>query len=657
MALVSASDYAKMPSSIAAENASKAYTPAKYGGTMSSSSPGPAMPNASTPSSSSYSSGSSGSSGIPGTQTAVAYAPGSADKTVQLIPHQVNGSMYQSVPGTDWWSVNPSNPNAPKYTADGKPVASISYSDQQTGQNFSGYGNQDQFNQIKSMSNNPSALASYMSNAVANNQLIPNSSIYSSSSGIPMSVSQVASSSSSGIPGKVNSPGVNTAVAYSPGSADKTVQLIPQAVDTSIGKNPYGILTKDQINAQAAAQIASETADKTRIANQTKAGYQTSYDRMNQQTTDTRNLENFKNSQLLNPFNGYSDYAQGQIARDRATTDRQNQQDLQTKLGGVDSQLSDYLNSTPAEQQKIINDMTQQERNYFLQSNAQALQSQQMAQNQSNADRTFKYGVSQDAITNNRNATNDEATFTGYYTSPETKAAMDKMVANSAAYATATPQEQARLHQENVALGKQIGLNDTTGNGDYSGNTSTRTIAGQTLDTNNAKDMATLTGYMSDGKGGYIKTNAKQQQDLTNAWTESTNLGFVTPTLSQFTGIPVGTQTQAAKASAAQIAISKQNANTSAASSSASAGNAASRLAWDKDPNNPDNRLKESEITKNNAPKAKDYKTDPNFAADIAHMKTNPNDVSKLDSNAQSFIDAYGYDGYAELRKASGIDK
>lgn len=129
----------------------------------------------------------------------------------------------------------------------------------------------------------------------------------------------------------------------------------------------FGQLSPAQIQAEAQSKIAQQIAERTRIANQTKAGYNTSFDRLNKLTQDNRALENVSNQRNLNPFSGKSDYAQGMIAREREITDRQNQQDLQSKLGSVDSQLGDFLNQTPEMQQQIINDLTRQEREYGLQ--------------------------------------------------------------------------------------------------------------------------------------------------------------------------------------------------------------------------------------------------------------------------------------------------
>lgn len=54
--------------------------------------------------------------------------------------------------------------------------------------------------------------------------------------------------------------------------------------------------------------------------------------------------------------------------------------------------------------------------------------------------------------------------------------------------------------------------------------------------------------------------------------------------------------------------------------------------------------------------KTTDYKTNPDFASDVAYFKKNPNEIDLLESNAQDFINEYSYDGYLALRKAAGLD-
>jgi hypothetical protein len=60
--------------------------------------------------------------------------------------------------------------------------------------------------------------------------------------------------------------------------------------------------------------------------------------------------------------------------------------------------------------------------------------------------------------------------------------------------------------------------------------------------------------------------------------------------------------------------------------------------------------------TSSTTQKTTDYKTNPDFASDISFLKSNPNAAAQLDSNAEAFISAYGYDGYLALRKAANLE-
>lgn len=160
-------------------------------------------------------------------------------------------------------------------------------------------------------------------------------------------------------------------------------------------------------------------------------------------------------------------------------------------------------------------------------------------------------------------------------------------------------------------------------------------------------------GLMDEQVKGLTPTSEKDKQ-MKNALDVSDKLGYVTAELSQATGIPVGTPMLEAQKFLDSSKMGWYNANTSRMNAGTSAANAANsnaiardKLNWDMNPNNP-----------SNAPKAKttDFKSDPNFAADVAHLRSDSAAASQLEANAEAFINAYGYDGYKELRKAAGLD-
>lgn len=565
------------------------------------------------------------------------------------------GNMYSQVPGTNYYSTNPSNQNASKYYADGSPVASVGFDYTQTGGGkFDGYASPEQFKQIMNLNNSGSmntqggqqSMQNLLQGWQKEGSLVSNSSIYAPSGGYvnapptpeqaktgsgmlnsnsgtvyaPQSsmtnVPQLSSTqqsatdwinnSTSGQGGIANY--INTQQAKYDAAVRSGDQNMLNALNTDMqrvgyslnmsnsgqpqgqgqsnngnqtaqsngavqlpnggwapGNNVYG-LGNDQyaaLQAQANASSAADIAAQATIAGQQKSGYQSNFDRMQSQTKDNRALENFKNSQLLNPFNGYSDYAQGQINREREITDRQGQQDLQSKLGNVDAQLADYAKSSTAKKQEIVTQLAKDLSSYQMQVEQLKLQQGDLALKSQNQQFNQQQDVKKQHI--------DLANFlTQQYG------------------VTVLPTDDPMLSYAQVAgipttAAQKIAIDAQNSNFD---NAVKKALAENTIN--------------------------KTQADILQG--------------------------------AQQLAIAQQNANTSSANagtSAASQGTAAARLEWEKS---------------QAANKPKDYKTSPEFAKDIAHIKNNPTEASKLDSNPQPFIEAYGYDGYLALRKAAGID-
>jgi hypothetical protein len=136
---------------------------------------------------SSYSGGSSSSSSGSSSSYTSPAKPQTNQQGQAQLPSWM-GNMYQQVPGTNYYSTNPSNPNSAKYYADGSPVASIGFDYTQTGGNkFSGYGSKDQFDQIMNMQNSGSLstpggakqLQDLMESWLSAGSLTSNDSIYS----------------------------------------------------------------------------------------------------------------------------------------------------------------------------------------------------------------------------------------------------------------------------------------------------------------------------------------------------------------------------------------------------------------------------------------------------------------------------------------------
>ncbi|OXM83960.1 hypothetical protein [Paenibacillus rigui] len=170
-----------------------------------------------------------------------------------------------------------------------------------------------------------------------------------------------------------------------------------------------------------------------------------------------------------------------------------------------------------------------------------------------------------------------DANYTGYY--DNSGDVRRKMAENSAAWYNASPEEQQRLHDENLRLGQSIGAiyNDQTG--DYAFSPATRTLQGQAQDLSSAQVMGQLTGKMPDG----TPTNAAQQQQLQNLWTVAEQTGKIPDTLADLYGLPRGTQTQVARQQAIQNRFEQQRIGLSAAGQAQSASNAAANLGLNRD--------------------------------------------------------------------------
>lgn len=145
-----------------------------------------------------------------------------------------------------------------------------------------------------------------------------------------------------------------------------------------------------------------------------------------------------------------------------------------------------------------------------------------------------------------------KAGVTGYYQPDQTdfETIRKLMDQNSAAYGAASPEEQRRLHAENVKLAQSIGGTDTTGNGDYAYGPM-RTLPGQQIDYGQQKDQR---DFEYQTVQDAIKNGMSQQQIDNQAKQFADRLGFDYDNMNSND-----------KQAWAQIAISQQNANTSAA--------------------------------------------------------------------------------------------
>lgn len=157
----------------------------------------------------------------------------------------------------------------------------------------------------------------------------------------------------------------------------------------------------------------------------------------------------------------------------------------------------------------------------------------------------------------------------------------------------------------------------------------------------------------------------KDKDALAQAWRAVQELGYVPEGLAQLVGLPAGTQTLQNRQVSASIA--NANADNARAGDAAeqSKNNAQTQVLmdiWEKTgfaPPGIPGVAQGTPIASMAAPKPKDYsyKSDPEFAADVQILRSDPKQAEYLNTNAQDYIEAYGYDGYLALRKEVGLDK
>lgn len=174
-------------------------------------------------------------------------------------------------------------------------------------------------------------------------------------------------------------------------------------------------------------------------------------------------------------------------------------------------------------------------------------------------------GLSDRADSQHQNEINNkytEAGLTGTYnpTGQSAEQIQAKMDANSKAYGNATPEEQIRLHDENVAYAAQLGKKYDSGTGTYSagqGFAGQRTVAGQQLD-NQVKEVAYNHARDSLLDKRYVE---KFNQDIKQQGFEN--------------ALKIALQKHQISNDNAQIAISRQNAANSRRGTDASIANMA----------------------------------------------------------------------------------
>lgn len=153
---------------------------------------------------------------------------------------------------------------------------------------------------------------------------------------------------------------------YQPPQPKQTVGSTSTYVPAPIGNRAYDVGTDSDRDAEARRRVEQAIAEKRRIAEQQKSGLATTFSRLRTGIGEDRALENTQNARILSPFSGRSDYAQGMIARERAKTDRQQQEDFATRSANIDQLLAGYENASEEERKRIVDELVRQDRDFGL---------------------------------------------------------------------------------------------------------------------------------------------------------------------------------------------------------------------------------------------------------------------------------------------------
>lgn len=417
-------------------------------------------------------------------------------------------------------------------------------------------------------------------------------------------------------------------------------------------------------------QLAQAVARLQASAQQAQQGVQTGYERANAITKDNRVLSDSSFQRNTNPFSGATSYKEGLIGREREISDRQSQEDYNSRLGsinqdamnqqgaieqdigaskaGIQQGLSNLQNkittdlqnletSSGAEKERLIREITADERQYAMamrgENRQDVLANATLAQQKFQQDMdTFKtnYGITKDNRDYNYQVGRDVKTdfnsdrAYNYGVNRDTK--NDAINANNTAYnrgqdqlkneANKTAAErQSRVDNWNAYM-QSVGLTGNLGSG--------------------AKADWSLLG----GTDGEPTAEAKAKY-LTQ---EGTRLNNELAQL-QLDNYPQEQKLkiQQLQKQIDQIGRAPYQSATDAEYDKIKLDTAKEQLSQLRNKPNETKPLT-----------ASSYKTNPDFADEIATIQANPgNALAKIQEHAQALVQAYGYDGYQELVRAA----
>lgn len=181
-----------------------------------------------------------------------------------------------------------------------------------------------------------------------------------------------------------------------------TVNSQPTTPQPSLYKDPYARSPED-IAKLAADRIAKILAAGRTARDGALAGTKNAYDYTNQIQGDSRQLRNAGLKDSSNPYGGLLNYQQAQNNRSDSLQDTTEDKDYNAAVGQINQKLADLEAAAPGDEQAIIDELQQIERQTGINVTQLQLQQQQQQYNQGQQDKEFSYNQGQDAIKNGQN--------------------------------------------------------------------------------------------------------------------------------------------------------------------------------------------------------------------------------------------------------------
>jgi hypothetical protein len=174
-----------------------------------------------------------------------------------------------------------------------------------------------------------------------------------------------------------------------------------QVAMPSYGDNrAYSVGTNADRTAEAARQVAAALAEKQRIAGQQKTSLATTFANQLNDIQQNRTLENVGQARVANPFSGRTSWDQGVQNMERAEADSQLNNLYNTNVANVDAALADFQNLSITEQQRIVDQLARDDRQFGLDVAAQTGNWGENGQVRTLAGQQFDYQKGQDQIRN-----------------------------------------------------------------------------------------------------------------------------------------------------------------------------------------------------------------------------------------------------------------